>query len=159
MFNYSWTFAEEVGQTLTLFVTFLGIGYAARKAKHITMSAIYDLVNDRTKKILTTIITGVSAIAMLYIGYYAVLYTMSVYNLGRVSPSMRIPMYLIIAVVPIGFLLGAIEYTRTFIKNLKEKDIWISTEETIRDYINEISCKDEQKDLEGCADIKNKEVK
>ncbi|HBW34191.1 TRAP transporter small permease [Desulfosporosinus sp. BICA1-9] len=159
VFNYSWTSAEEIGQTLTLIVTFLGIGYAAKKAKHITMSALYDQVSNRYKKILTMVITGGTSIAMFYICYYGVLYTLNVYELGRVSPSMRIPMYLIVAVVPIGFFLGAIEYGRTFIKNLKEKEIWISTEETIRDYLDEKACKVPLKNQAECAEIDNKEVK
>lgn len=156
VFNHSLSFSEEAGQTLTLIVTFLGIGYAAKKAKHITMSAIYDLVSDKYKKILTTIITGGTSIAMFYICYYGMLYTIKVHELGRVSPSMRIPMYLIVAVVPIGFFLGAIEYGRTFIKNLKEKEIWISTEETIRDYNNEKACKEAQTDTGVCVEMNNK---
>jgi len=159
VFNYSWTSAEEIGQTLTLIVTFLGIGYAAKKAKHITMSALYDQVSNKYKKILTTIITGGTSLAMFYICYYGVLYTLNVYELGRVSPSMRIPMYLIVAVVPLGFFLGAVEYGRTFIKNLREKEIWISTEETFRDYIEEKGCRNSLKDKDECAEIDHKEVK
>lgn len=32
VFNRSWTFSEEVGQTLTIIVTFLGVGYCAKSA-------------------------------------------------------------------------------------------------------------------------------
>lgn len=159
VFNYSWTSAEEVGQTLTLIVTFLGIGYAAKKAKHITMSALYDQVSNRYKKILTIIITGGTSLAMFYICYYGVLYTLNLHELGRVSPSLRIPMYLIIAVVPLGFFLGAVEYGRTFLKNLKEKEIWISTEETIREYLDEKACKVSFKDPDEGVVTNNQEVK
>jgi C4-dicarboxylate transporter, DctQ subunit len=159
VFNYSWAFSEEAGSTLTMVVTFFGISYAAKKAKHITMSALYDLVSNRYKKIMTTIITGGTCLAMLFVTYYAVLYTLKVHELGRVTPSLRIPMEFIIAVIPIGFLLGAIEYGRTFVKNLKEKEIWISTQETIRDYSDDKAGKNVQAAIEVPVQMNNQEVK
>lgn len=144
LFNNSWTFAEEGGQFLILIVTFIGIGYGAKKARHITMSAVFDLLSEKYKKVFMLMISGGTSLAMFYIAYYAVLYTMKVQELGRVSPSMRIPMYLIIAVVPIGFFLGAIEYSRTFIKNLKAKEIYISSELTIYDLLVDESLRDAQ---------------
>jgi TRAP-type C4-dicarboxylate transport system permease small subunit len=131
LLNSSWTFAEEVGQTLTIVVTFLGIGYAAKKAKHITMSAIFDLVGEKGKKIFQLIISSITSLCLFYLTYLGLRYTIKVFELGRVTPSLRIPMYLIMASVPLGFLLGAIEYARTFIKNIREKDIYISTQRTI----------------------------
>lgn len=126
--NSSWTFAEEVGQSLTIIVTFMGVGYCAKKANHITMSAVFDLLNPKFKKIFMIIISGVSTVMMLYIAYISLQYTMKVLELGRVTPSLRIPMYLIIAIVPIGFVLGAIEYARTFILNITKKQLYLSTE-------------------------------
>ncbi|KUO68847.1 MAG: hypothetical protein APF77_19810 [Clostridia bacterium BRH_c25] len=131
LLNSSWTFAEEIGQTLTIVVTFLGIGYAAKKAKHITMSAIFDLMDEKGKKVFQLIITSVTSLCLFYLTYLGLRYTIKVFELGRVTPSLRIPMYLIMASVPLGFLLGAIEYTRTFIKNIREKDTYISTQRTI----------------------------
>jgi len=126
--NSSWTFAEEVGQSLTIIVTFMGVGYCAKKANHITMSAVFDLLNPKFKKIFMIVISGVSAVMMLYIAFISFQYTMKVLELGRVTPSLRIPMYLIIAIVPIGFILGAIEYARTFILNVTRKQLYLSTE-------------------------------
>lgn len=131
LLNSSWTFAEEVGQTLTIIVTFVGIGYAAKKAKHITMSAIFDLMSEKGKKGFELIISSITSLCLFYLSYLGLQYTMKVYELGRVTPSLRIPMYLIMAFVPLGFLLGAIEYGRTFIKNLRNKDVYVSTQKTI----------------------------
>lgn len=131
LLNSSWTFAEEVGQTLTIIVTFLGIGYAAKKAKHITMSAVFDLMNEKGKKLFQLITSSVTSLCLFYLTYLGIKYTIKVFQLGRVTPSLRIPMYLIMASVPLGFLLGAIEYARTFVKNIREKDVYVSTQKTI----------------------------
>lgn len=128
LLNSSWTFAEEVGQSLTIIVTFMGVGYCAKKASHITMSAIFDLLNPKFKKLFMLVISCVSALMMLYIAFISYQYTMKVMELGRVTPSLRIPMYLIIAVVPVGFVLGAIEYARTFILNVTRKQLYLSSE-------------------------------
>ncbi|HYE82347.1 MAG TPA: TRAP transporter small permease [Clostridia bacterium] len=131
LLNSSWTFAEEVGQTLTIVVTFLGIGYAAKKAKHITMSAIFDLMGVKGKKVFQLVISSVTSLCLFYLTYLGLKYTIKVFQLGRVTPALRIPMYLIMASVPLGFFLGAVEYGRTFIKNMREKDVYVSTQRTI----------------------------
>lgn len=139
--NSSWTFAEEVGQSLTIIVTFLGVSYCARTAKHITMSAIFDLVSVRQKKWFMLVISGASVLMMLYIGYLGYLYAAKVFTLGRVSPSLRIPMYLIVSIVPVGFVLGAVEYARTFYMNLTRPEIYLSSEVQLEQMENPITAK------------------
>ena len=122
VFNSSWTFTEEVGTALNIVVTFFGIGYCARQARHISMSVVYDLLGEKGKKIMTYIITLLTGLIMLYVAYLGVQYTLSVYNLGRVTAALRIPSWITVLPVPIGFALGAFEYLRTFFINLKDKE-------------------------------------
>lgn len=156
--NFSLTFSEEAGSTLTMIVTFFGISYAAKKAKHITMSIVYDLVSNKYKKVMTTMIAGVSCLVLLLVAYYSLKYTLKIHELGRVTPALRIPMEYIMAVLPLGFFLGAIEYGRSFIKNLKSKEIWISTEETIRIYEDDKIVKNVQADTKVSPQATNQEV-
>jgi len=132
IFNNSLGFSEEVGQSLLVVVTFMGIPYCAKKARHITMSIVFDMLNDKYKKMLMLVVSFFSAAAMFYFTSLGYKYMLKVQMLGRVTPSLRIPVYIIYAAVPLGFLLGAIEYTRTFIINLKEKEVYISSEKTMR---------------------------
>lgn len=127
VFNTSWSFAEEVGQSLVVIVTFTGVGYCALKAKHINMSAIYDLAPRRIKKILMIINAGITGSVMFYLAFLGTQYTMRVKELGRVTPALRVPTYILCSIVTIGFLLAAIEYARTFLKNLTRKEIFISS--------------------------------
>lgn len=122
VFNASWTFTEEVGVFLTVLVTFFGIGYCARMASHISMSIIFDLTGNKVKKIFTYIITLFTALIMLYVAYLGVQYTMSVFNLHRVTAALRIPSWITVVPLPIGFALGAIEYFMTFIINVKDRE-------------------------------------
>jgi TRAP-type C4-dicarboxylate transport system permease small subunit len=126
IFNRSWTFAEESGQFLVIAITFIGISYAARQARHISMSAIFDLIPTQLKKVFIIIISAVTAIAMFYLAYLSFKYMLSVYELGRVTPALGVPMYLVILFIPLGFIFGGIQYARNLVINLKEKEVYLS---------------------------------
>jgi C4-dicarboxylate transporter, DctQ subunit len=126
----SWSFAEEVGQSLLVIVTFVGVAYCSLKAKHINMSAVYDLVPRNVKKIMMILNHGITATVMLYLAYLGMEYTLRVEELGRVTPALRIPSYILCGIVAAGLLLTGIEHVRTFIKNLTNKEIYLSPEVT-----------------------------
>lgn len=129
VFNSSLTFTEEIGQALNIAVTFLGIGYCARKARHISMSVVFDLVPEKAKKIMMCIISLLTGLIMLYLTYISIKYTISVLNLGRVTPALRIPMWIIYLTIPIGFLLGTVEYLKAFVVNIRHKgEIFVSSQ-------------------------------
>ncbi len=129
LFNYSWSFAEEISQFILVIVTFMGISYAARKSRHIRMTAFYELVNDKAKKILILLVSLVTAAILFYLSYQAVLFVLEVKMYGRVTPALRVPFYLVIMWAPAGLFLGAIQYLLTFIKNITIKEVWLSNEE------------------------------
>ena len=125
--NKSWGFTEEVGIALTTLVTFFAIGYCAQKARHISMSIIFDIVNEKTKKIMLLVIMFGSFALMAFLTYLSIKYVATVYELGRVTPSLRMPVWIVLLPVPIGFLLATFEYLRSFILNITKKDAYISS--------------------------------
>jgi len=127
IFNHSIIFAEELNSTFILLVTFAGIGYAARHGRHIRMSAIYDAMPDKTRKILMTTIVAVTAFFMLFLAYYSVQYIFHVYSKGRVMPALGVPVYIIYLWVPVGFFITGVQYMLTTVKNIREKEIYLST--------------------------------
>lgn len=128
VFNSSLTFTEEIGQCLNIAVTFLGIGYCAKQARHISMSVIYDFASLKIKKILSCFISFATGVIMFYLLYLSIYYVHSVYELEYISPALQIPMWIFYLSVPIGFLMAGVEYIRTFIRNIREKDeIYISS--------------------------------
>lgn len=128
-FNHGLSFATEINEFLIVVITFLGTSYAARNGRHIRMSAFFDIANKKIKKILTYIMTGGTALIMYYVTYLSIIYVYNVYLNGRMSPVMRVPLYIIWVWVPIGLLMTDIHYTLAFIKNVIEDEVWISFEE------------------------------
>lgn len=127
IFNHSIIFAEELNSVFILLVTFAGIGYAARHGRHIRMSAFYDALPDKMRKLMMILITAVTAFFMLVLSYYSVKYIFSVYSKGRIMPALGVKVYLVYLWVPVGFFVTGVQYALTTFKNLTEKEIYVST--------------------------------
>lgn len=130
-FNYSWRAAEESSIFLIYAITFMSVSYAARNGKHITMTAILDIVPNKVKKVMLTLNSILCAVLLVWIGNLSWEYVMYVKEMGRITPALQIPAWWTIIVMPIGFYLGAIQFAITFVLNLKYKDrLYMGAEET-----------------------------
>lgn len=128
VFGESLHFAEEVNRILIIMITFAGIGYAARHGRHIRMSALYDAFPVEIRRYLMVVIAFFTCAVMLFLAWFAVGYIQSMYNTGRVLPTLGFPIYMIYLWVPIGFMVTAIQYFMTGIKNLTSRDVYLSTQ-------------------------------
>jgi C4-dicarboxylate transporter DctQ subunit len=129
VFAQSIYFTEELNQFLIVLVTFVGLGYAARKGRHIRMSAVYDQLSDRQRKAMMILIAAVTAVVMFVLAYYSYIYVSRVARLGKVTPALQVPLYLTYFWVPLGFIITGIQYIMTVVKNLQSDDIYISYEQ------------------------------
>lgn len=120
-------FSEEINRALIILITFAGISYAARHGRHIRMSAFFDAANPPLRKVMMIVIAAVTAFAMLALTWYSLDYILVQASRGRVLPALQIPQWWIIVWVPLGFFLTGLQYTLTTIKNITDKDIWLST--------------------------------
>lgn len=128
LFNQSLYFTDELNQFLIIIITFMGLGYITRKGKHIRMSAFYDMLAPRYKRYFMIVIALVTAATMLILAWYALEYVQKIARRGRVTPALQIPLYLTYFWVAIGFLLAAIQYLLTALKNfgLEDNSVYIS---------------------------------
>ncbi|MCM2563128.1 TRAP transporter small permease [Lutimaribacter sp. EGI FJ00015] len=127
IFQNSLFFSEELNRILIILITFAGISYAARHGRHIRMSAIFDALPVKPRKALMILIAVVTAIFMFGLAWYSTQYIMTQAGRGRVLPSLQIPVWIILIWVPVGFFMTGLQYALTAIKNLIEKDIYLST--------------------------------
>lgn len=126
-FGESLFFAGEINRILIIMITFAGIGYAARHGRHIRMSAIYDAFPVMGRKVLMIIMSLVTSAAMFFLLYYSIEYILSLQSRGRVLPALGLPIWWIYLWVPIGLGITGIQYLLTAVKNLREKDVYLST--------------------------------
>mgnify|MGYP001627967981 CR=1 FL=1 len=120
-------FSGEINRILIILITFAGLGYAARHGRHIRMSAIYDTLPTKGRKVLMIVIALFTSMVMFFLCYYSVEYILNLYERGRVLPALGIPIWFIYVWVPIGFAITGVQYVLTAIKNLVSKDVYLST--------------------------------
>ncbi len=122
VFSQSIYFSEELNEFLMVIVTFMGLGYATRKGIHIRMSALYDALPDKARKIMMILIAITTAVMMAILTWYALEYVQKVAMRGRVTPALQFPLYLTYIWVIIGFAVTTVQYVLTAIRNLDLSD-------------------------------------
>lgn len=126
LFGFSLAAAEELSQFLIILITFVGLSYAAGLGRHIRMTALYDLLGHKARKTMMVFIAGSTGLLMLLLAWYAVRYVDTVAMLGTSSPVLQVPYAVVYAVVPLGFLLTAIQCGLTVGQNLRSDDVYLS---------------------------------
>ena len=126
IFNQSIYFSEELNQFLMISVTFIGLAYAVRNGRNIRMTAIYDSLSHKKKKLLTIIIAITTSLLMFLLAYEALLYVLQLKEINRQSPALQIEVYIVYMIVPIGFFMSGIQFLIRFIQNLLHDEIYLS---------------------------------
>lgn len=129
LFDHGIPGTYEVTEMLIVVMTFIGVGYAARCARHISMSAIYDQLSGRLRKALLIVICLGTAVLMFYFAYKSAQYVMVLHERGRASSSLHVPLWIVNLALPIGFSLAGVQYVLTTIRNLISPDIYRSFNE------------------------------
>lgn len=128
-FFQSLYYADEVSKFLIILISFVGVSYAARKARHIRMGAFLDLMPPKWEKGFIFVISAVNAVVMLIMAWYGFQYMNQMRILGQMTSALQVPYWTFMIIIPIGFVSAGIQYIRTIIKNIVEKDVWQSPEQ------------------------------
>src|SRR5699024_9731175 len=121
-FNKSWAFTEEVGKMGIVVLTFMGLGYAARRKMHIEMSGFFDMMPFKVQRVIGICVHFISGIVLLYCTYLSLQYVLHLHTLSQVSTILRVPLYLTMSVVPLGFFLAGLRYLIDLFIGIKTKD-------------------------------------
>jgi TRAP-type C4-dicarboxylate transport system permease small subunit len=122
-------FAEEISRFLVMLITFTGVSYGVRKARHIRMGAFLDAMPPKMEKTFIMIICLISAVVMGIMCIASWEYLTNAMAKGHMTPALRVPKWIFYVIMPIGFGLAAIQYFRTIIKNFTESDPWQSPDQ------------------------------
>lgn len=127
--NMSFFFVEEVSTIMVIAMTMFGASYGVRRARHVRMSAVFDALPLRPKKVMIILMSAAGALIMLIMTYHSFDYMAVARAREQLTPALRIPYWMIWTILPVGFFLMFVGYIRTIIKNFKEEDVWLSPEQ------------------------------
>ncbi|WP_319783123.1 TRAP transporter small permease [Oceanisphaera sp. IT1-181] len=127
VFGEGFFFSGEINRILIIFITFAGIGYAARHGRHIRMSALYDALPAKFRKILMILIALFTAAVMFFLAYHAYEYIKTLHSRGRILPALGFKIWWIYIWAPIGFTVTGIQYLLTAVKNVTSPEVYLST--------------------------------
>ena len=125
-FNRSLAFAEELSQFAIIYITFIGLSYAAGRGRHIRMTAISDQLPHRWKKGHAVVVAATTAGLMFLLTWFCVRYVGTVAELGSVSPVLQVPLWIVYLAAPIGLGLAGIQYVLAVVKNVAAHDVYLS---------------------------------
>ena len=100
LLNYSFTWFEELGRYLGVFVAFLGGGLGVKYGLHFTMDLVVVSLNRPWNQVLRVFSNVLSGFLFVVVTYYSWKIVIKMYGYGTTSPAMGIPMYL--AYLPIA---------------------------------------------------------
>lgn len=126
LFNSSFFFAEELNQFLIVLVTFIGVSTAARMGRHIRMSAFFDLLPANGRRLMMVVIALGTAVVLFLLALFAVEYVHSLYVSGRMTPSLRWPVWLTLLWIPLGLALAGLQFVFAAVANLTLPGVHLS---------------------------------
>ncbi len=129
LFNTGVTGQVELTQLSLIIMTFAGLGYGVRRARHICMSAFYDQLRGRARKAMLVVIHLVTGALMFYLAWHAWDYVSALQSRGRTSSALQIPLWIPYLCAPIGFALAGLQYWLTVLRNLVSPRLYRSFSE------------------------------
>lgn len=97
------TWSEELSRYLLVWSSIIGAACVYRRAGHINVSIIQDLMPPVGKKIMKVIVHILCGVFFALMIYYGFIYMGKMAN--QLSPAMRLPMSIMYASIPVGGIL------------------------------------------------------
>lgn len=125
-FGESLSAAEELIQFLMIMITFIGTSYAASQGRHIRMSAFYDMLSMRGRRVMMIITSFVTGSLLWTLAFFAVSYAHTLSVLGTKSPVLGVAYTYIYWLAPIGLFMAGLQYFMTFTRNCSSSEVYFS---------------------------------
>ena len=111
--------AEEAARYMMIWLTFFGIGAAAKRGEHFCVTAFTNLLPMLGQKVLIVVRMVLMTGFTLFIARFCIVIMQSQIRMGQITPSLRIPMWTMYSAIVIGCTLMLIRYVVFGIQELR----------------------------------------
>ncbi len=119
LFNYSFTWFEELGRYVGVFVAFLGAAIGVRTGSHFTMDLIVSNLAPVWQRPIRLFTHLLSSGFFVIVAWYSYKTVMRMYGYETTSPTMEIPMYLAYMPIPVFSVVIALRFLIQGIRQFK----------------------------------------
>ncbi len=120
LFNYSFTWFEELGRYLGVFVAFLGGGIGVKTGSHFTMDLIVMHLERPWQQLLRSATSILSSLFFILVAYHSWKIVIRMYGYETTSPAMEMPMYLAYLPIPVFSMVMGFRFFAVGVNFLKE---------------------------------------
>lgn len=114
----SLAWSEELSRYMYIYMLYLGISYGVRTNRHLRISLIQNLLKEKGQKILSLLSDLLFFAFSLIVVLNSAKVAMLIANLGQITASTGMPMYIVYMGVPIGFSLVIIRLIQNIIHKI-----------------------------------------
>ena len=104
------TWAEELTRYCMVWLTYFGIGAAAKRGEHFCVMAFVELLWPPLQKVLIVVRMVLMITFTVIVARYGLVILQNQINMGQVSPSLKLPMWLVYSVIPVGCIIMTTRY-------------------------------------------------
>jgi C4-dicarboxylate transporter DctQ subunit len=108
--NYSFTWYEELGRYLGVFITFLGAAIGVKSSSHFAMDLFVRRLKHPWQQVLRIVTALLSAGFCLLVAWYSWKIVIRMCGYGTTSPAMGMPMYIAYLPIPFFSVIMALRY-------------------------------------------------
>ena len=114
--------AEEVARYFYVWSVFLSISCTIRMKNILRVDFLLQIMPKALAKIFEVMIDLVNTVLYGYLAYHAVTVVQNVQAAAQTSPALKIPMYMVYAIVPVGFALASLRSIQKIYFDVKGED-------------------------------------
>lgn len=115
----SLTWAEELCRFLWIGTVFLSLPFCTRTETALRVTALIDILPWKLRNIVNVIVDVFTAAIMGVLSYYSVIVFNRIVASGELSPAMLMPMWILYAIVVVGFVLATLRSIQMFVIHVK----------------------------------------
>ena len=118
-FAVSLSWLEELSRYCFIVCTFLGANIAVSRDDHPRMTAIQVAIGPKWAKVLQILADVICIVVFAYVGFQSLRQTINVANMGTMTTGLKIPLFLIQAVIPVSTFAMVIRYLFSLVEKVR----------------------------------------
>ena len=113
--------SEELARYAMIYIVFIGVGYGTKTGAHLGVELLINILPGISRKIIIGLAQLLTLVLYGALFGLALVMTGNIMSNAQLSACMRIPMWLVYAAMPIGFLSGTIRQVEVIINFWKKQ--------------------------------------